>query len=131
MDTTAWGIAAGAVGTAAFAVLKAFRHKTFDLENSVVVFLGLFALLTGAELLKVALLGEEADLPHTWRQYLAVAAIVAIGLSANYLTRAFRSVLQRTVVAASEDESLSGEGPRESEKCKSANGVSSDGEIGE
>ncbi len=93
MDTTALGIVVGAILVLAFTGLKLRKVPGFDAGNSFLVFGASFAIITGVELLKAAYIGNEQNLPKDWRIYLGAASIIGIGLSADYLIRAFRSAL--------------------------------------
>jgi len=103
MDTTAIGIGLGLVGATLFGLFVAFKLHTFDMQNTVLVFLALFAVPGGVDLLRFAIKGQESDLPNNWREYLAVAAVVGIGLSADFLVRRFRSILARTIAATEQN----------------------------
>lgn len=107
MDTTAIGIAIGIVGVAIFATILAIRQRTFNVANSVLVFLAFFAVSVGADLLRAAFLGNEKNLPKSWREYIAVAAVVGIGLSLNFLVRTLRSAWTRPLAATEDRDSNS------------------------
>jgi hypothetical protein len=64
------------------------------------VFLSSFGLLSGISLIQVGLSGKKDDLPVYWRQYVAVAGVVAIGFAVQFLINTFRNAL---IKAARED----------------------------
>ena len=91
MDISALGITAGIFGVAIFAIIKAIRQRTFDAGNSFLIFGAIFAVTGGIRLIATALVGNEKKLPYFWREYLAVAAVIGIGLSFQFVIKAFRS----------------------------------------
>jgi len=93
MDVTALGIVIGAVLVFTFACINARKSQGFDAGNSFLVFCASFAIITGVQLLQAAYVGNEKDLPRDWRTYLGAASIIGIGLSADFLIKAFRSAL--------------------------------------
>lgn len=102
MDITATGIAIGICGVVIFAVIQLIRQRTFDVINSVLVFLALFTIPLGVDLLRAAFIGDEKNLPTSWREYLAVAAAVGIGLAFSYIVRAFKSVWRKPILSNDE-----------------------------
>lgn len=90
-DSTAVGIGAGLLCAIVYALLRAWRQKSFDLPTTVTVFLAAFALPPAALLIRAAFLGTHTALPSNWREHLAIAGIVAIGLALPYLISTFRA----------------------------------------
>ena len=89
VDTTAIGIVAGLVVTVAYSLTRALRQKSFDIGATMLMFLAGFAVPGGAHLISAALLGNPNTLPNTWREYVAVAGIAAIGLSLHKFFKSF------------------------------------------
>jgi hypothetical protein len=54
------------------------------------MFLAGFAVPGGGHLITAALSGNPSNLPNTWREYVAVAGIAAIGLSGHQIVQSFR-----------------------------------------
>lgn len=104
MDTTAIGIAAGLLITVAYTLIRVLRQKSFDIGTTMLVFLGGFAIPGGTHLIRAALSGNPNTLPTAWREYVAVAGIAAIGLSANFIFKEFRNAWpkQETATPTSE-----------------------------
>lgn len=100
MDLTALGIVAGVILVLAFTFINARNSKGFDAGNSFLVFGATFAMITGAQLLEAAYYGNEQNLPRDWRVYLSAASVIGIGLTADFLIKAFRSAF---AVSASPD----------------------------
>jgi drug/metabolite transporter (DMT)-like permease len=96
MDTTSFGIAAGVVASLAYACIGFVYKKTFDLNHTVLIFLAAFSLPGGIGLIVAGFKGNSVDLPSSWREYVVVAGIVAIGLAIHYIFDAFRGCLQLT-----------------------------------
>ena len=92
MDTTAIGIAFGIIGVIIFMISQFRRKQVFDVGNTVLIFLSFFAIPLSIDLLWVAILGDEKNLPNSWREYIAVAVIVGLGLSFKFIIRAFKSI---------------------------------------
>jgi drug/metabolite transporter (DMT)-like permease len=90
-DSTAVGIGAGLVSAIVYALLRAWRQKSFDLPTTVTVFLAAFALPPATLLIRAAFLGNQSALPSNWREHVAIAGIVAIGLALPYLISTFRA----------------------------------------
>jgi ABC-type arginine transport system permease subunit len=91
LDSTTVGIALGLLGATAYTVVRSWRHKSFDLAATVTVFLAAFALPTATVLIRAAFLGRQQALPSNWREHVAIAGIVAIGLGLHYLITTFRA----------------------------------------
>lgn len=106
MDVTALGIVAGVVLVFVFACINARKSQGFDAGNSFLVFGASFAIITGVQLLQAAYIGNERNLPRDWRTYLGAASIIGIGLSVDFLIKAFRSALS---VPATPEAAPSGE----------------------
>jgi hypothetical protein len=62
--------------------------------------LAIFAILAGIELILAAIQGDPNNLPSTWREYLAVAGMVGIGLSLNFVVQALKKVLSIPIKAS-------------------------------
>lgn len=99
MDATALGIAVGLVAAAAYTAVRALRQSSFDIGTVLLTFLGGFSIPGGTELIHAAIVGNAQALPESWREYVAVAGIAAIGLSVHYLVQSLRNVWQRPVTA--------------------------------
>ena len=91
-DATQYAIIAGLVVAAAFAFFSFYRHKTCNLTPLAVVFLAAFSVPAGAELIRVALSGDQTNLPHWWREYVAVAGVIAIGVALTHIFDAFKNM---------------------------------------
>jgi drug/metabolite transporter (DMT)-like permease len=92
LDTTGVGIVAGLIATVAYTLTRALRQKSFDIQTTLLIFLAGFSIPGGAHLIRAAWSGNPNDLPSNWREYVTVAGIAAIGLSAHYLVQSFRYV---------------------------------------
>jgi hypothetical protein len=68
------------------------RQKSFDIQAALLIFLAGFTLPGGAQLITAAFTGKPDTLPSSWREYVAVAGIAAIGLSGQYIIQSFRNV---------------------------------------
>ena len=95
-DSTALGIVVGIVGCIAFAALEFYKNKDFEIGNIALVFLAIFAVLSGLELIYAALKGDPKHLPAFWREYIAVAGMVGIGLSLNYMSGSVHNFVSLT-----------------------------------
>jgi drug/metabolite transporter (DMT)-like permease len=105
MDVTGIGIVAGLVTAGAYSAMALLRRRRFELEITIVVFLSGVGVVVGGVLILVALSGDPAKLPSSWRDYVAVAGIVAIGISLRYVVQSLRAVsAHRAVVSASNEE---------------------------
>jgi drug/metabolite transporter (DMT)-like permease len=113
MDVTGIGVAAGVAVALGFAAVKALRQRTFDAEQCLVVFLGAYGAVAGTFLIRAAWAGACGALPGDWREYLAAAGVVSIGLSCSYVLRALRSAWARGDAAPSggQNETDSGAAP--------------------
>ena len=92
-DTTALGICLSIIGCILFAGLEFYKSKDFEIGNIALVFLAIFAITAGIELIYAALKGDPENLPSSWREYLGVAGMVGIGLSLNFVINAVKKVL--------------------------------------
>ncbi len=99
LDITSLGIFLGIVGSIIFGALDFRRRHQFDISNIALVFLAIFAILAGIELILAAIKGDPNNLPSAWREYLAVAGMVGIGLSLNFVVQALKKVLSEPVKA--------------------------------
>ena len=102
IDLSATGIAIGVVGALVYTALCTLRRKSFDVGQTILVFLALFSLPSGVALIRAGILGESAALPGTWREHVAVAGIAIIGLALQHIVAVFRSAFIRTVARAGE-----------------------------
>jgi hypothetical protein len=110
VDATAIGIAIGISATLCYALARGFRQgfSPLDLVKPVLIFLPGFSLPGSALLIAAALSGNQAKLPSSWREHIAVAGIVAISLSAQFLIQSFRdawSMSAPTVIEQTDQES--------------------------
>jgi len=104
IDTTALGITLGIVVSFIFGLLE-FRHRQqIDIGNVTLVFLAIFAILAGIELIVAALQGDPNNLPSAWREYLAVAGMVGIGLSLNFVVQTAKKVMNPTQAPPPEEQ---------------------------
>jgi hypothetical protein len=92
MDTTAIGISVGLLVTGMYSSIRATRQRSFDLGATLLTFLAGFSIPGGAVLILAAWSGNPQALPSSWREYVTVAGVAAIGLSIHYLAQAFRNV---------------------------------------
>lgn len=92
-DSTALGIGLSILGCILFAALEFYKNKDFEIGNIALVFLAIFAISAGVELIYAALKGDPNNLPSSWREYLGVAGMVGIGLSLNFVITAVKKVL--------------------------------------
>lgn len=99
-DITSLGISLGIVGSVAFGILEFRRKHQFDIGNVALVFLAIFAILAGIELIIAAFAGDPNNLPSAWREYLAVAGMIGIWLSLNFVVQALKKVMSIPVKAA-------------------------------
>ncbi len=102
-DGTALGILIGVVFSFAFACLEFYKRKDFKVNNVALVFLAVYAISSGFELIIAALHGDPSNLPSSWREYIGVAGMVGIGLSLNYVINAVKEVLASSPARKSEE----------------------------
>ena len=86
-DSTAIAIIAALIGTVGFLLLEFYRRKEVDVANCVVIFLAFYAVFGGFDLIAAAVDGDPDNLPKTWREYLGVSGVVAIGLSLQHIIK--------------------------------------------
>lgn len=91
MDSTAIGIGLGLLCAVGYVLLRAYVKLPFDLGQTVLMFLSVFALPGGAGLITAGIVGNAAELPSSWREHVSVAGIVAIGLALHYVVTSFRN----------------------------------------
>ena len=84
-DNTGLGILISIIGCAIFALYELYKKKDLDVTTMVLVFLAIFAVTAGIELIYAALKGNPNALPSSWREYLAVSGMTGIGLSIKYI----------------------------------------------
>ena len=95
-DTTAIGICLAIIACIGFAALEFHNNKDFEIGNIALVFLAIFAISSGIELIYAAIKGDPNNLPTNWREYLGVAGMVGIGLSINFVINAIKKTLKKT-----------------------------------
>jgi hypothetical protein len=97
MDNTALGIIAGLSFTAAYEGLRLYKRRPFDLSVTGLIFLASVTLPGGWQMIKAAVLGDLASVPtSTWREYVAAAGVIAIGMCVSYIGKSFRKLLANT-----------------------------------
>lgn len=94
MDATSVGIALGLVFSSAYALLRMWAKLGFELGQTVLIFLAAFSVPGGVALIGAGLIGNPAELPSSWREYVSVAGIVAIGLAVHHVAIAFSASWQ-------------------------------------
>jgi len=92
-DSTAIAITCALVGTGLFVVVEFYRHKEIEVTNSVVIFLAIYAVFGGGDLISAALVGDPDNLPKNWREYLGVAGVVGIGLSLQHIIKTAKKII--------------------------------------
>lgn len=92
MDTTAFGILVGLTACILYALIRAVRQRSFDIGTTILCFLAGFSLPGGTALIAAGVRGVPSSLPSSWREYVAVAGIAAIGLGIHFLIQACRAV---------------------------------------
>ena len=92
-DITGVGIAAGISFAAIYTVVELIRHRDLEVINSAVVFLTIFAMVAGGNLIVVAMEGDPQNLPSSWREYLGASGVVGIGLSLQHLVNVLKKLL--------------------------------------
>jgi hypothetical protein len=92
MDLTTFAIGLGLVVALCHSLLCAVRKRSFEILSAVMIFLAAFSVPGGVMLVRAALSGETGHLPPSWREHVAVAGIVALGLALNYLVKRFVSL---------------------------------------
>ncbi|MEZ8696692.1 hypothetical protein [Vibrio lentus] len=102
-DGTAFGILVSVCFSIAFACLEFYKRGDFKVNNVALVFLAVYAISSGCELIFAALHGDPNNLPSSWREYISVAGMVGIGLSLNYVINAVKEVLVSSSARNSEN----------------------------
>ena len=102
MDTTAIGIGLGISAAIAYVLCRAVRQRTFDLQHMILVFLGAFSIPGGVQLVAAAYIGNQINLPSSWREHVAVAGITVVGIAAQYLFGAFHNSWPRQATPPSD-----------------------------
>lgn len=95
MDATAFGILLGLGACSLYSLIRIVRQKSFDIRDigtTMLCFLAGFTLPAGATLISAGVRGTPSSLPSSWREYVAVAGVAAIGLAIQYLIEACRAV---------------------------------------
>lgn len=92
MDLTGVGIVVGAIVSGGIAVAQIVRDRSIDIGSIALSFLAVFGLLAGGGLIYAAFVGKPSELPNTWREYVAAAGVVGIGLALRHLWRTFEGV---------------------------------------
>ena len=91
MDRTGLAIILGAVGAAAYSAI-AVRSGRFSLSKLATVVTALYVIPLGMQLVMVAYGGRVDELPERWREFVALAGIIGIGLAAKAIFGAFLGV---------------------------------------
>lgn len=94
-DMSTIGIMVGILCAALYACARARRQRSFDATNVALVFLAGVAAVGTINLLRAALLGSEASLPASWREHLALAALIGFGLALDFIAKAFEPYRKR------------------------------------
>lgn len=100
VDSTAVGILAGAVISAGLAIWQALRHKSVDPVGVALNFLAVFGALAAVTLIWAAFRGDPSDLPNAWREYLATAGVIGIGLALQHLVKTVHAIRRPPTKAA-------------------------------
>ncbi len=103
MDTTAVGIAVGLVGAVLYVAIRALRSRSFELVPTVLVFLASFSIPGGTVLIRAALSGNLQHLPSSWREHVAVAGIVVMGLAMQFVLRSFQRAWREIATEAAKE----------------------------
>jgi hypothetical protein len=90
MDTTTVAIALGVATSIAYVLLRMYKGMSFELNHTILIFLAMFSIPGGIELIAAGIIGKASSLPSSWREHVTVAGIVAIGLAAHYIFTAFQ-----------------------------------------
>lgn len=93
MDLTGAGIVVGAVISGGVAIAQVVQERSVDIGAVALTFLAVFGLLAGGGLIYAAFIGDPSELPRSWREYVAVAGVVGIGLALRHLLRTVGGVL--------------------------------------
>jgi drug/metabolite transporter (DMT)-like permease len=114
IDATGVGIVLGLAGAVTYSALTVIRHKRFRASATALVFLGGFAVPTSALLIRAALEGDAAQLPSMWRENVAVAGVVLLGLAVEGTYRLFREAAERTgtLSGVQAEAAVDGRGPQ-------------------
>jgi hypothetical protein len=72
--------------------IQGIRQRKLDVGFAALNFLAVVGLLAGCSLIWAAFLGDPDQLPSAWREYVAVAGVVGIGLALQHLMRASRRI---------------------------------------
>lgn len=91
MDATTIGLALGITGSALYTITRAVAKRPFELNHTVLIFLAAFTVPGGVALIAAGFIGTTDSLPSSWREHVAVAGIVAIGLAVHYIFSEFRN----------------------------------------
>ncbi len=103
-DITAVGIASGVTLCVVHSGWSVWRGRKLVVGTLWTVIAAGLAIPVGAQLIIAGFSGNPTDLPPNWREYVAAAGAVAIGLALNYLLRAFRALSTREAPAATPDQ---------------------------
>lgn len=90
MDATTIGIALGLTLSTFYAGMRAYAKQSFELNHTILIFLAAFSVPGGIALIAAGIVGNANSLPSSWREHVAVAGIVAIGLAIHYVFTTFR-----------------------------------------
>ncbi len=116
MDVTALGIFFGLVACVGYTLIRLVRQRSFelgDIGTIMLCFLAGFSVPVGVKLIAASVSGAPASLPNSWREYVAVAGVAAIGLAIQYLTQVCRAAWSKpaSLKAASQNDSGQSPGP--------------------
>lgn len=104
LDPTAVGIAIGGVLCAVYACASLWRKKDVNLGSLWAIVASGLSIPVGSSLIRAGLSGKSDHLPSSWREYVATAGILAIGVGFRYLLRAFAAVTRKNTRALEESE---------------------------
>nr|VFK53003.1 MAG: hypothetical protein BECKTUN1418D_GA0071000_101713 [Candidatus Kentron sp. TUN]VFK55263.1 MAG: hypothetical protein BECKTUN1418F_GA0071002_106615 [Candidatus Kentron sp. TUN]VFK55434.1 MAG: hypothetical protein BECKTUN1418E_GA0071001_102920 [Candidatus Kentron sp. TUN] len=93
LDSTTIKIIAVLVSVGIFIAIEFTRRKEINVINIITISAAVFSLFPGYQLIAAALEGDTNNLPEMWREYLAVAGVVIIGLSLQFIIKTFRDLI--------------------------------------
>jgi len=105
LDITAAGIALGLLFSVTHSVFSLMNRRKLIVGTLWAVVAAGLAIPAGAKLIVAGFSGNPTDLPANWREYVAAAGAIAIGLAVNYLIRVMRTAVTREAPAASSETS--------------------------
>lgn len=92
MDLTGLGILVGVCVALPHAVLRMKKTSDFDPMGAGTLFLGAAGIPLGFGCILAAWSGNPQDLPSLWREYIAAAGVIAVGLTINKVISEYRSL---------------------------------------